>query len=152
MPKRSHRRQIAEPIWAERSTKAAQRVLRLVEREGLVAVMNATKWQELVAITRAYTACAPRHRIKDLRGPEPPADTWDGEWYYHLRPYRTIEWLEITCFPHAEQGNRSLADVDHCVQHIMDDLQAAHIPFSLERGAIRVWGYLRPGVTPEWVA
>jgi hypothetical protein len=128
----------------EKRIKDQARVRAYIEREQLTAVMNTTKWCELVNVMLAMPDCAPRHRIKGLRGPEPPATAWDGEWFYHPRPYESIEWLEVECFP-LPPTQRS-----ECRKRIAHTLPAHSIPFSIENGVMRIWGYLRSGCTPRW--
>lgn len=109
---------------------------RYVERERLVSAMNATKWREATEAMSVMVGGPPGFRIKDIRGPEPGADAWDREWTYHPRPWETIEWLEIRPDPRHDQ--------------IVGLLKGVGAPISLEGGRIRVWGWLRPGVSPRF--
>ena len=109
---------------------------RYVEREQLVSAMNATKWRETTEAMRQLAGGPPGFRIKDIQTPEPlPGSYWDREWFYHPRPWETIEWLEIQ--PDARQ------------EEITTILMSIGAPFSLEAGHIRIWGWLRPGASPR---
>lgn len=109
---------------------------RYVEREQLVSAINATKWREATDAMRHLAGGPPGFRIKDILGPDPSDRAWDREWFYHPRPWETIEWLEI--HPDPRQGE------------IMATLRRIGAPFSLEAGHIRIWGWLRPGVSPRF--
>src|SRR5438128_1332110 len=74
---------------------------RLVEREGLVSAMNATKWRETTEAMRLFPGGAPGFRIKDLGAEHVSA--WDCEWYYHPHPWETIEWMEIAPDPRRDE-------------------------------------------------
>jgi hypothetical protein len=110
---------------------------RYVEREGLVSAMNETKWRETTEAMRHLPGGPPGFRIKDVGGPEPGLEDWDREWYYHPRPWETIEWLEIRPDPRRDE--------------IVGALKGIGAPISLEEGRIRIWGWLRPGASPAWV-
>lgn len=128
-PKDRKRRRLQEREWdAHRQDLELTR--RYIEREGLCAILNDTKWEELVAAMRALGS--PRFRQKHVRA-EQPAE-WDGEWYYHLRPFVCVEWVEIDL-------SKGAAEVEAA-------LRAIPIPFSRERQYLRVWGYTRPGCSP----
>jgi hypothetical protein len=110
---------------------------RFAEREGLVSAMNATKWRETTEAMRNLSGGPPGFRIKDIRGPEPGLEDWDREWYYHPRPWETIEWLEIRPDPRRDE--------------IVGILKGIGAAISLEGDRIRIWGWLRPGASPAWV-
>jgi hypothetical protein len=122
--------------------RSREKVRRYVHREQLASVMNDTKWQELVDAMRAIADGTPMHRIKDVLGPDPDNEPRDGEWYYHLWPYYSIEWIDINpiCWkPFGPQVDQTGA--------IVSALRERNIPFSIEGRYIRVWGYTRPGAT-----
>jgi len=134
-----------------------RRHLALVEREQLASVMNTTKWEELAAAMRAFQPL-PDWRSKDITAPG--AGPWDAEWTAHLRPFHTIEWLEIGFItPRCTPGRPRLhhltpierADAD---TRLRVALSALGVPWSLEAGGVvRIWGYTRSGVEPpSWSA
>ncbi len=112
--------------------------LRLVERERLVSAMNATKWLEVTEAMRQLPGGPPGFRLKDIHCTSFvwPGHSWDREWYYHPRPWEDIEWLEIE--PDLRQ------------EEIAASLKRIGAPFSIEGGIVRVWGWLRPGVSPDF--
>jgi hypothetical protein len=118
-----------------------ERTRAYIQREGLCAVLNDTKWEELVEAMRA--SGNPRFRQKHVRADRPAG--WDGEWYYHLRPFVCVEWVDID--PVERSGRRPL---DRSPE-IEAALRAIPVPFSREGPHLRVGGYTRPGVTPAFV-
>jgi hypothetical protein len=110
------------------------RTRRFVQREGLWSVMNDTKWEELVSAMRSLADFTPRYRQKHVRSPEPAS--WDREWFYHLRPFSVVEWVDIDPGPHVAKIEKTLREI--------------HVPFSREGPYLRVWGYVRPGTSPLW--
>ena len=134
-PKDRRRRQLQERQW-QAHRQDVERTRRYVEREGLVGVLNDTKWEELIQAMRAL-AFGPRYRPKHVRA-KGPAD-WDGEWYYHLRPFSCVEWVDIDPLDRDHSP-----PIDHTAE-VEAALRRIHVPFSREGQYLRVWGYTRPG-------
>jgi hypothetical protein len=66
---------------------------RKAEAQGLVSLMNDTKWKELCF---AFNALEPKPawRTHDLLNGH--LSDWDTEWFHHVGPdYCTIQWMEI---------------------------------------------------------
>lgn len=130
-----------------------RRHLALVEREQLASVMNDTTWEELTAAMGALQPL-PDWRCKEISAPGP--GDWDAEWYYHLRPFHTIEWLEIGFVrPKRTPGRYAPAPLTPSERaageaRVCATLSALGVPFSLENGLVRVWGYTGPGAQPVW--
>jgi hypothetical protein len=101
--------------------------LRSAEIQGLVSAMNATKWREATEAMRHLPGGSPRFRVKDINVAQPSG--WDGEWYYHLRPYESIEWLEI--------------DADSRVEQVVSALAAVGVNARVDGELVRVYGWLR---------
>src|SRR5579863_6854628 len=78
MRKAERLRQIQERMGAA-NLEDISRTRRYVEREGLVAVMNDTKWEELIEAIRSHPKFTPQYRQKHVLAAEPAK--WDGEWY-----------------------------------------------------------------------
>ena len=63
-----------------------------------------------------------------------------------------IEWLELDPIETAWAGNLvGPRVVGVRTDEVLAALRAVNAPASVEGGRFRVWGYLRPGVAPEWV-
>ena len=125
----------------------------LLERERLASVMNDTKWEELTAAMQAFQPL-PDWRCKEISASGP--GRWNAEWYYHVRPFHTIEWLEIGFInpKPAPDGSAPVhltpAERADAEARLRATLSALGVPFSLENGLTRVWGYTRPGAQPVW--
>ena len=118
------------------------RTRRHVEREGLCSLMNDTKWEELVEAMRSVPGFNPRFSQKHVRSSEPA--NWDGEWFYHLRPFSVVEWVDIDPFDRSCNP-----PTDHTTE-IEETLRKILVPFSREGAMLRIWGYVRPGSSPKW--
>lgn len=71
----------------------ANQCRRKAETEGLVSLINDTKWRELCVAFSAFKK-KPAWRTRDLLNGH--LSDWDTEWYHHVGPhYCSIEWLEI---------------------------------------------------------
>jgi hypothetical protein len=130
-----------------------RRHLALVDREQLASVMNQTKWAERAATMQGLCPL-PDWRCKEIAASEP--GRWDAEWYYHVRPFHTIEWLEIGfVHPKSAPGRHAPAPLTPAERagaeaRLRETLSALGVPFSLENSLVRVWGYTRPGAQPVW--
>jgi len=135
------------------SDDARRCLLALLEHEQLASVLNDTKWEELTAAMRALRPL-PDWRCKEISAPGP--GDWDAEWYYHVRPFHKIEWLEIG-FVHPkrvpgryEPAPLTPAERADAEARVRATLSSLGVPFSVENGLVRVWGYTRPGAQPVW--
>ena len=140
-PKDRKRRRLQERQWAAHR-QDVERTRRCIEREGLCAVLNDTKWEELVRAMRSLSF-NPMYREKHVRAER--AFEWDGEWYYHLRPFVCVEWVDID--PIDRTGRQP---IDRSPE-IEAALRAIPVPFSRAGAYLRVWGYTRPGSSPAFV-
>ena len=134
-------RQVQKRMGAQ-NLEDVKRTGRYVEREGLCSVMSDTKWEELVAAMRSLGDLSPLYRQKVVRATDPAH--WDGEWYYHLRPFSLVEWIDIDPFDRRKYPATDNTDA------IEQTLRGISVPFSREGTFLRVWGYLRAGVQPKW--
>jgi hypothetical protein len=92
--------------------------------------LNDTKWAELIAEMQPENEMRPQFRARSVFAPPRYVTDWDGEWHYHIHPVTEIEWVELR------------ADSE---EWLMDVLKRHNIPYSVELGTVRVWGYTRPG-------
>src|SRR5690349_16538799 len=78
----------------------ANQCRRKAEADGLVSMMNDTKWRELCMAFSLFEP-KPAWRTRDLLNGH--LSDWDRGWFHHVGPdYCSIEWLEIdpgTCDP-----------------------------------------------------
>jgi len=106
--------------------KDAERHDRYIVREGLMSVMNDTKWREAIEVLSRVVGY-PKFRVKCIRDEEPPENFWDGSFPHHVPPYKTIGWLEVVYMEELAQAFGS-----------------AGIPFIHSGDVIRIRGYTRP--------
>ena len=119
----------------EPEEKKRHALAKLVANGDLIPVMNNTKWRELLAELRAGAEFNPKFRLKDVFAVDGYISEWDGEFYHHIHPVQTIEWLEL----------RSTSS-----NWLFSCLTKHSIPFSLEGSTPRIWGYTRLGQQPMW--
>ena len=138
--------------YTEDQKKDAIRRRRYIEREQLCSTMNATKWREAIQVLLDIPNFTVRYRAKAVREDAPPPDQWEGFFsHLHLGGSVDIEWLEIDPIQRIHRG--ALLD-DLEIDRTAEVVQALHsvpVPFTLESNAIRIWGYTRPGASPEFV-
>lgn len=97
----------------------------------MTSIMNDTKWRAAIAALQAIPRFRVRFRVKDVGGVEPRADHWEKSFPWHVPTFVTIEWLDIDPIVGTEDFTAA----------IVEALEAAHVPFTHEAGAIRIWGY-----------
>ncbi|WP_211231730.1 DUF6678 family protein [Ottowia thiooxydans] len=114
----------------------SKRLARMIQSGQLIPVLNRTKWAELrTEMLGASAEQSPRFRVRGVFSPEGFRADWEGEFYYHLHPVDVIEWIEL----------KAASD-----EWLRTALRRHSIPFSIESGVVRVWGYTRPGKQPTW--
>jgi hypothetical protein len=117
------------------STKA--KIQKLLTDGKIFSVMNNTKWTELIKEMLASPEMKPAFRLRSILASSDYCTDWDRDWHYHIHPVAEVEWIEL----------RSTSS-----DWLVSTLRKHSIPFSLEDGVPRVWGYTRPGVQPLWVS
>ena len=108
---------------------------RLLASGQLFPVLNNTKWTELIEEMLTAKNMSPQFRTRSVFAPPEFVTEWDGEWYYHIHPVAELEWVELRA--------KSL-------DWLLGVLKKHSIPYSIEEGILRVWGYTRPGKQPCW--
>jgi FAD/FMN-containing dehydrogenase len=115
----------------------AAKVRLLATERGLSACMNDTKWREVCELFRHWSAPPPRFRISDLLAPDGYVSEWDREWYYHPRPYVSIQWLEVEI-----PSDSVPAALARC-KEIGASVEARDV-------GLRVWGWVGPANRPQF--
>jgi hypothetical protein len=101
----------------------------------ILPVMNNTRWAELIRAMHNAQDMKPEFRLHSTLAPSDYCTEWDRDWHYHIHPVAEIEWIEL----------RAVS-----VDWLLSTLRKHNLPFSLEDGMPRVWGYTRPGSQPQW--
>lgn len=117
-----------------------------LEENRMSSVMSDTRWRELfrglIEIDGSISC-----RRKNLQEDYLDMERWDGDMYHSLAGWRYIEWLDIKAdFVSIGDDKYSFDDS----KELFEILDRTKTPYSLFDGNVRVWGYLRPGVQPEW--
>ena len=130
--------------------KDRERIRRYIQRERLTSVMSDAKWRRLVGVIDRLPFGV-KFRRQDVREPAREHTGWDGDRCHVLGgDFASIEWLELSGRWELPRGRLVAPEVrDHSAE-LRRALQAANVPFSIENGNIRVWGYTRPGRSPLW--
>jgi hypothetical protein len=121
------------PTLSEQDTR---RLSRMITEEQLLPVLNNTKWASLIEAMLNAREMKPQFRTRSVFAPPGFVTDWDGDWYYHIHPVLELEWVELRA-----------ASRDW----LFETLRLKHIPFTEVAGVVRVWGYTRPGVQPQWL-
>lgn len=126
------------------------RLRRRIERLRLTSVMNDTKWGRLLELLEDFYPCGMRR--KDVGEDAPPPDRDDSDIYHMLGRWEHIEWIELDAVSVTPRGALIKPEVHDRNDELRAALLAASIPFSVENGKTRIWGYLAPGASPNWAA
>jgi len=133
----------------EEQEKDRARLKRYIELEQLVSVLNDTKWNRL------YEALLPIQGPlcflrKDIRDPENLDPVWCTEIGYIFAGWESIEWLSVRAIIKEPQGELLPRKTYDFSDELIRAVREAGIPYSQTEDGIKIWGYLRPGVSPEW--
>lgn len=122
-----------------------ERWLRLVESQQLASVMNDTRWRRAIAALEQIPGYKLRFRVKAIDRDCAPSGLWI-EGIEHAGWLRYIEWMDVN--PRQDLGQLSHRDF---TDNIVAALRRAEVRLTVEDGTIRIWGYLRPGCSPDFL-
>lgn len=111
------------------------KIRRMLTAGTILPVMNNAKWAELIRSMIDTPQMNPEFRLHSALAPRDHCTDWDAEWHYHIHPVAEIEWVEL----------RAIS-----LDWLLSTLRKHGLPFSMEDGVPRVWGYTRSGVQPHW--
>ncbi|MEO0964963.1 MAG: DUF6678 family protein [Planctomycetota bacterium] len=120
-----------------------------IQREQLASVMNDTKWRRLIELLAAYKGGC-QFRRRSVRDSDTRESAWDPDFFHVFGGLEDIEWVEIDARVEIHRGQLINPRVEDRNLELRDALIEARIPFSIEEGVTRVWGYTRPGRSPDW--
>jgi len=133
----------------EEQKKDAERLARYIEREQLVSVMNDTKWRRLFDVLEPIQDWLDFRR-KDIRGSEHESESWCDDLHMMLGNQRSIEWLDIRARLTIPRGALLEPKIEDNTALLIQSVKRTGVRFSQHEHGIRIWGYLRPGVGPDW--
>lgn len=130
--------------WAHGEDISA-RVPAIVQRDQLVSWMNNKRWRDLTH--RLDSTYSFRFRCVCLEGDPKDDELW-AFWDDHNWPpsWQAVEWLDLDVVSLDEpRGSRAQRITD-----LKALLRSLSIRFTTEGRYIRIWGYTRPGATPQF--
>lgn len=122
-----------------------------IESENIASVLNNTKWERLFNELKKIEFALDFQR-KDLDEFEPNSDDWDSDLYHVFGGCEQIEWLNIRALIRHSKGSLVKPKIEDNTSLLLKILQQSGVPYCMHNDGIRIWGYLRPGVSPEWVS
>lgn len=126
-------------------------VLKYVNEHQLSSVMNKTKWCELEKALNGSEDFIPYVRYKLIYNENPNAGFTAVWWPELLEIAETIEWLEVDPFKREWLGRLVADRVTDFSDVVSAQLAQYSIPYSIENGMFRIWGYLRRDESPEFI-
>jgi len=139
---------VANESSMELDTKS--KLKRYIESANITSVLNNTKWERLFKELQKIEYTLDFQR-KDLDEEEPDSDYWDGDLYHVLGGgWEHIEWLNIRALISHRKGALVKPDIEDNTSLLLNALVQSGAPYCLHKKGVRIWGYLRPGVSPEW--
>jgi hypothetical protein len=120
-----------------------------IQRAQLSCVMSDSKWRHLYDALEPLD-CILAFRRRDVREEALPDPSWHSELAYMLGRWDHIEWLEIRAKVTISQGALLELKTEDYTSRLIAAVRSSGVPFELTDEGIRVWGYLRPGVSPQW--
>jgi len=122
----------------------------LKEESQFTSVMNNTKWRELAAAFTSSGQFKPCVRVRELDGFESGFTQYDWE-CMRLGSSSHIEWMDIDPIKKERQGALVADKETDFSEFVVEQLRAYSIPYSIEEGYYRVWGYINAENQPEFV-
>lgn len=126
-------------------------VLKYVNEHQLSSVMNKTKWCELEKALNGSEDFIPYVRYKLIYDENLNAGFTAVWWHELLEIAETIEWLEVNPFKREWLGRLVADRVTDFSDVVSAQLAQYSIPYSIENGMFRIWGYLRRNESPEFI-
>ncbi len=120
-----------------------------IKRNQLSGVLNDTKWRQLFRSLESKRLGLPFKR-KDVRDSDDLNEHWDHDIYHVFGAWENIEWLEIRAVVRIRQGALLPPIEKDFTNELIAAVTQAGVPYSKTEDGIKVWGYLRPGDSPEW--
>lgn len=133
-------------MLTEDQKKDAERLARYIEREQLVSVMNDTKWQSLFDALEPIQGLLDFRR-KDVRADKRNPESWCSDFYLMFGGWISIEWLDIRAQRTIHRGALVQPKIEDNTALLIQSVRRVRVRFSQDPHCIRIWGYLRPGVS-----
>ena len=122
---------------------------RYIEKNQITCVLNDTKWEQLFQSLKKIEWTLDFQR-KDLDEQDPEESNWDSDIYHVMGESQNIEWLYIRAQVSEHQGALLKPKITDNTPLLLEAIKHANIPYSMHKDGVKIWGYLRPGVSPNW--
>jgi len=132
-------------------TRNKEQVKEYVLREGITSVLNDTKWNRLFDLLEANPKFF-QYRRTDLDGSTFPEDgvSFTPELAQYWGNFWVMEWLDILSYRVHSKGALLKPDIEDFTNELVALAQDAGVKFTILERGIRVWGYIRKGVSPDF--
>jgi len=125
-------------------------ILKMIDERSLVSAMNRTKWERLAQAITQESELEPTVRMQEL-GEEEPSGFSLLDWKFSEFNPALVEWIDIDPIKRKRAGGL-VPDIETDVSaYILDALKNSNVPYSMEDGMYRVWGYYEPASAPNFV-
>jgi len=131
--------------------KDLDRLHRRINERGLASFMNDTKWKSAIMALQSISGYQVKFRTRLVTDSNDPPNHWEGGFPWHVPIFEFIEWLELDSIVRTKRGNLLADHEENFEPAIARALVQARIPFSLESGTVRIWGYVQPGSMPKFI-
>ncbi|MEW6307149.1 MAG: DUF6678 family protein [Verrucomicrobiota bacterium] len=64
--------------------------------------------------------------------------------------WQNIEWLDVRAVRAFPRGALVEPGIKDNTTQLIQAIREAGVPFSRQEGCIRIWGYVRSGISPRW--
>lgn len=131
--------------------KNREKVREYVFKEGITSVLSDTKWKRLFTLLED----SPRffqYRRTGLDGSTFPEDgvSFTPELAQYWGDFWAIEWLDILSCREHSRGALLKPDIEDFTNELVALAHEAGVKFTMLDHGIRVWGYVRRGVDPNF--
>ncbi|MBU2978735.1 DUF6678 family protein [Alteromonas sp. C1M14] len=126
------------------------KTLDYINKHQLTSVMNNTKWNNVEIALNEREDFVPHVRYKLIYEDKPNGFT--SVWWDELLVIaQNIEWLEVQPFTLERRGALVDDKKTDYTDFVSSQLKKYAIPYSIEDGMYRIWGYLRVGNPVKFV-
>ncbi len=129
---------------------ARHKTHRYIERENLTSVLNNTKWGRLFSELKSI-GCYIDFQRKDIEEEYTNLDIWCSDIYNIFAGCEHIEWLNIRALRNQPRGALVKPKIENNIQSLIKAVSNSGVPYCMHGDGVRIYGYLRIGVSPEWV-
>ncbi len=112
--------------------------------------MNNTKWNKLATVIESDPQKEPCVSVKFLNEAEPTGYSL-MDWDLETHNCTLFEWVDIDPIKRIRVGVLVPDKEIDLTSDVLEMLNQSNIPYSIENGMYRVWGYHKSGYVPAFV-